>query len=219
MTSLFQCSVITRMLQSMLGISHKKASQSELWRSASCEWGQRPVVCVTHAISSIHWRLLTLQIMVSAPLISDHNKKLHAFMFRSSFLFSCGAVIAKSWSHSVTVHNGKVVLDHGAFRSSFTTFVCGTTSVFVQSWSHFIDGRSELIILIDEVPDGDVSHHELVQLPHEPLALFTQQLLLFLLLLLLLMNRKTVFTWLVTTRDSSWPISDSCCSFRTETRK
>ena len=97
-----------------------------------CEWGQGPVVCVTNAIS-IHWRLLTLQV-VSAPPISDHNKKLHPFMFRSSFLllwrcyclglisFCYSAPWESFWwprtflflpprfsdSHFLTVHNGKV---------------------------------------------------------------------------------------------------------------
>ena len=165
MTSLFQCSMF----------SHNQDVTINAWNitpRGSCEWGQRPGVCVTLAISSIHQRLLTFQ-MVSAPPISDHNKKLQPFMFRAHF-FSPVELLLPSLD---LIPWQCTVLDQGPFSCSFfTTFVCGIT-VFVQSWSHFIDGCRQLIILGDEVPDGVVSHHQLVQLPHEPLVLLAQQLL------------------------------------------
>lgn len=62
--------------------------------------------------------------------------------------------------------------------TSWTTaagFVVGRSVVDLQS--HFIDSLGEVVILLDEGLDGEVSHHQLVQLLHEFLALLAQQLL------------------------------------------
>lgn len=62
--------------------------------------------------------------------------------------------------------------------TSWTTaagFVAGNSVVDLQS--HFIDSLGEVVILLDEGLDGEVSHHQLVQLLHEFLALLAQQLL------------------------------------------
>ena len=62
--------------------------------------------------------------------------------------------------------------------TSWTTaagFVVGNSVVDLHS--HFIDSLGEVVILLDEGPDGEVSHHQLVQLLHEFLALLAQQLL------------------------------------------
>lgn len=62
--------------------------------------------------------------------------------------------------------------------TSWTTaagFVVCSSAVDLQS--HFIDSLGEVVILLDEGLDGEVSHHQLVQLLHEFLALLAQQLL------------------------------------------
>lgn len=62
--------------------------------------------------------------------------------------------------------------------TSWTTaadFVVGSAVVDLQP--HFIDSLGEVVILLDEGLDGEVSHHQLVKLLHELLALLAQQLL------------------------------------------
>ena len=153
---------------------------------------------------STHWRLLLTLLMVSAPPISDHNKKRNPFMFRLSpqVRVSCYCSTLISFQCSA-VHNG-------TFRGQINLGL-------IQEKGRSSLRLSEGLLLISL---------DLISLTAAVRWSFSAMRFLMVMSVITSLsssciNRLLCFpssSWLVTTSDSSWPISDSCCSFKTETK-